>query len=156
VTTDAAGRAVATGFAPTGSGAVQISATAAFQGQTAAAVTIAQTTVMTAAQAAAAAGAAGAASGGASAGAGAGAGGSGGGLSGTTIATVAGAVAGGPLIVKELQKDAPRSRTVTGQFSATLPMTFPGPPSCTRVEAHAGQVQIDITDDNADGAFVVG
>src|SRR5262245_51406154 len=43
VTTNAAGRAVATGLTPTGSGALQISASAAFQGQTAAAVTIAQT-----------------------------------------------------------------------------------------------------------------
>jgi hypothetical protein len=40
VTTDAAGRAAATGFAPTGSGALQIGATAIFQGQTAA-ITIA-------------------------------------------------------------------------------------------------------------------
>ena len=57
VTTDGAGRAVATGFAPTGSGALQITATATFQGQTAA-ITIAQTTVTTAAQAAAVSGAA--------------------------------------------------------------------------------------------------
>jgi len=53
VTTNAAGRAVATGFAPSGGGALQIGATATFQGQTAAAVTIAQTNVMTAAEAAA-------------------------------------------------------------------------------------------------------
>src|SRR5262245_42428245 len=36
VTTNAAGRAIAAGFAPTGTGALQISATVAFQGQTAA------------------------------------------------------------------------------------------------------------------------
>jgi hypothetical protein len=81
VTTNAAGQAMAAGLTPTSSGVLQISATAAFQGQTAAAVTIAQTNVMTAAQAAAlssssgAAGAGGSSAGGASAGAGAGAGG---------------------------------------------------------------------------------
>src|SRR5262245_12632850 len=100
VTTDAAGRAVATGFAPTGSGALQITATAPFQGQ-AAAATIAQTTVTTVAQAAAISGAgASGVSGGASAGAGAGAGG--GGLSTTTIGVIAGAVAGGAFVAKEL------------------------------------------------------
>src|SRR5262245_14707379 len=55
VTTNAAGRAVATGLTPTGSGALQIGASATFQGQTAVA-TITQTNVMTAAQAAAASG----------------------------------------------------------------------------------------------------
>ena len=99
VTTDAAGRAVATGFAPTGSGALQITATATFQGQ-AAAVTIAQTTVTTVAQAAAVSGAgASGVSGGASAGAGAG---GGGGLSTTTIGVIAGAVAGGAIVAKEV------------------------------------------------------
>src|SRR5687767_11327491 len=64
VTTDAAGRAAATGLTPAGSGAVQIGTSAAFQGQTAA-ITIAQTNVVTAAQAtAAAAGGGGTASGG--------------------------------------------------------------------------------------------
>src|SRR6185503_18264073 len=63
VTTNAAGRAAVTSLTPTGSGALQISATAAFQGQTAV-VTIAQTNVMTAAQAAAAASAGGAGGGG--------------------------------------------------------------------------------------------
>ncbi len=43
VTTNAAGRAVAAGLTPTGSGALQIGASAAFQGQTTA-ITIAQTT----------------------------------------------------------------------------------------------------------------
>src|SRR5262245_21502753 len=52
-TTDALGRATAAGLTPTGSGALQIGTTAAFQGQTAA-ITIAQTNVLTAAQAAAA------------------------------------------------------------------------------------------------------
>ena len=59
VTTNAVGQAVATGLTPTASGALQISASAAFQGQTAAAVTITQTNVMTAAQAASLSGAAG-------------------------------------------------------------------------------------------------
>ena len=53
-TTDALGRATATGLTPTGSGPLQIGASAAFQGQTAAA-TIAQTTVATAAEASSAA-----------------------------------------------------------------------------------------------------
>ncbi|MEQ1870251.1 MAG: PEGA domain-containing protein, partial [Vicinamibacterales bacterium] len=66
VTTNAAGRAIATGLTPTSSGALQIGATASFGGQTAA-VTIAQTNVLTAAQAA------GVASAGGGAGAGAGA-----------------------------------------------------------------------------------
>src|SRR5262245_43045983 len=54
VTTDAAGRATATGLTPTGTGAVQITATASFQGQAATAV-IAQVNVATAAQVAGAA-----------------------------------------------------------------------------------------------------
>ena len=63
VTTNAAGRAVAAGLTPTGSGALQIGASAAFQGQTAVA-TIVQTNVLTAAQAASAASAGGAGAGG--------------------------------------------------------------------------------------------
>ena len=94
VTTNAAGRAVATGLTPTGSGALQIGASATFQGQTAVA-TIAQTNVMTAAQAAAATG--GGVSGTAAPGGAAGAGGSGG-LSGTTLGIVGGAAAGGALV----------------------------------------------------------
>jgi hypothetical protein len=94
VTTNAAGRAVATGLTPTGSGALQIGASATFQGQTAIA-TITQTNVMTAAQAAAASG--GSASGTAAPGSAAGGGGSGG-LSGTTLGIVGGAAAGGALV----------------------------------------------------------
>ena len=107
VTTNAAGRAVATGLTPTGSGALQIGASAAFQGQTAAA-TIAQTNVMTMAQAAGAATASGAGSSGGGAGAGGGAaGGSGGGLSATTAGVVAGgAVAGTIVAVRELGGEA--------------------------------------------------
>jgi hypothetical protein len=49
-TTDALGRATATGLTPIGNGPLQIGASAAFQGQTAA-ISIAQTNVLTAAQA---------------------------------------------------------------------------------------------------------
>jgi len=94
VTTNAAGRAVAAGLTPTGSGAVQIGASAAFQGQTAAA-TIVQTNVMTAAQAAGA-GASGVSAGGAGAGSSAGAGGAVGGAAGGAAGGVAaGAAAAG-------------------------------------------------------------
>ena len=93
VTTNAAGRAVATGLTPTGSGALQIGASATFQGQTAVA-TITQTNVMTAAQAAAASGGA---SGSAAPGGAAG-GGGGGGVSGTTLGIVGGVAAGGALV----------------------------------------------------------
>jgi hypothetical protein len=111
VVTDAAGRAAATGFAPTGSGALQIGATATFQGQTAA-ITIAQTNVLTAAQAAGITAGAGS-TGGSSAGATAGAGG--GGLSPTTLAVVAGAAVGGTLGVKILTGGA---RTYSGISAA--------------------------------------
>lgn len=97
VTTDASGRAAVSGLTPTGSGAFQITASAAFAGQSAA-VTIAQVNVLTAAQAAGAAGASSA--GGAAGGAG---GASGGGLSFTTIAIVAGgAVAGGAIVATQV------------------------------------------------------
>ena len=139
VTTDAAGRAVATGFAPTGSGALQITATATFQGQ-AAAVTIAQTTVTTVAQAAAVSGAgAGGASGGASAGAGAG----GGGLSTTTIGVIAGAVAGGAIVAKELVSEG--LVLYKGNYSGNVNTAFiPSMSFCSRTIAHAGTVQVDI------------
>jgi len=140
VTTDAAGRAVATGFAPTGSGALQITATATFQGQ-AAAVTIAQTTVTTVAQAAAVSGAgASGVSGGASAGAGAG---GGGGLSTTTIGVIAGAVAGGAIVAKEVVSQS--GATYKGSYSGNVNTLFPPSLSfCSRTIAHAGTVEIDI------------
>ena len=94
VTTNAAGRAVASGLTPTGGGALQIGASATFQGQTVVA-TITQTNVMTAAEAAAAGASGTGASGGASTGASGAAGGGGGGVSGTTVGIVGGAVAGG-------------------------------------------------------------
>lgn len=92
VTTNAAGRAAVTGLTPTGSGALQISASAAFQGHTAVA-TIAQINVMTAAQATSVAGA--------SAAGGAAGGGVGSGISATTIGIVGGAVAGGALVTTQ-------------------------------------------------------
>ena len=103
-TTDALGRATATGLTPTGSGALQIGTTAAFQGQTAA-ITIAQTNVLTAAQAsAAAAGGSGTASGG-------------GGLSHFAIAgIVGGAGAGGVLIASKVSGRCAAS-AVCGQWS---------------------------------------
>jgi hypothetical protein len=91
VTTDAAGRAAATGLTPMGTGALQITASATFQGQTAA-ISIAQTTVMTTAEAANAAGAA----------AGGAGGGGGGGLSGVTIAGIAGGVGAGALVAARI------------------------------------------------------
>jgi PEGA domain-containing protein len=103
-TTDALGRATATGLTPTGSGALQIGTTAAFQGQTAA-ITIAQTNVVTAAQAsAAAAGGSGTASGG-------------GGVSHFAIAgIVGGAGAGGVLIASKVSGRCAAS-AVCGQWS---------------------------------------
>jgi hypothetical protein len=89
-TTDALGRATATGLTPIGNGPLQIGASAAFQGQTAA-ITIAQTNVLTAAQASAAAAG------------GSGTAGGGGGLSHLAIAGIvggAGAGIGGALIAK--------------------------------------------------------
>ena len=123
VTTNAVGQAVATGLTPTASGALQVSASAAFQGQTAAAVTIAQTNVMTAAQAAAVSGASGAggaggSSGGAAAGSGA-AGGGGGGMSLTTIGLIGGAVAGGAVVATQVAggEEAAGAQSYSGPFS---------------------------------------
>jgi hypothetical protein len=142
VTTDAGGRAVAAGFAPTGTGGLQIGATAAFQGQTAA-VTIAQTTVTTAAQAAAASSAAGAGAGG------------GGGVSTTTIGVIAGAAAGGTIVgVKALGG----GTTFRGDYSGQIVMTSgiaPGP-TCTFIETLTGSVAITLDDPgNATGTAKV-
>ncbi len=150
VTTNAAGRAIAAGFAPTGSGALQISATAAFQGQTAAAVTIAQTTVQTAAQAAAvgsATTAGGGSGGGAGASAGAGAGG-GGGLSATTIGIVGAAAAGGVVAARELGLGGSGGgKTYSGQFSGTMLSVISGGP-CTTNEQQTGTLEMRIDDNN--------
>jgi len=145
VTTNAAGRAVATGLTPTGSGALQISASAAFQGQTAA-ITIAQTNVMTAAQVAAAAGASGAGSGGAGTGAGAGSGGAaggGGGMSATTVGIVAGAAAAGTVIaVKTLGG----GQVYSGRFSGSESLSFGG--LFCRTEILTGTLKMELKGEN--------
>jgi PEGA domain len=97
-TTDALGRATATGLTPIGGGPLQIGASAAFQGQTAA-ITIAQTNVLTAAQAAAAGGS--------------GTAGGGGGLSNFAIAGIvggAGAGIGGALIASKTSRESDSDR----------------------------------------------
>jgi hypothetical protein len=146
VTTDLAGRAAASGFTPTASGALQISASAVFQGQTTAAVTIAQTTVMTAAQAAAASGAA---SGGTAAGTGAAGGGGGGGLSTTTIGIISGAAAGGVIAATKVLG----GRThYSGQFSGSE--TEGVGLGCQRTFLYSGTVEMDL--DVTDGGTVSG
>lgn len=95
LTTNAAGRAAVTGLTPTGTGTFQITASTAFQGQTAAA-TITQTNFATAAQAAAS-GASGSGASGT-----AGSGGGGGGLGAGTITAIAGGVVGGLYTYKKL------------------------------------------------------
>src|SRR5262245_34308220 len=183
VTTNTAGRAIAAGFAPTGSGALQISATAAFQGQTAAAVTIAQTTVQTVAEAAAlsSAGAGAGGSGGSvTAGAGTGAGGGGGGLSATTIGIIGGAAAGGLVAVKELGGGVDPTATVVtttyrGSFSmqavfnsttttngvvtgfcANQPVSITGNITVTLDERGAGDVEADWTENIGAAGFCPG
>jgi hypothetical protein len=121
VTTNAAGRAMATGLTPTGGGALQIGASATFQGQTVVA-TITQTNVMTAAEAAAAGASGTGASSGASSASGGAAGGGGGGVSGTTIGVVSGAVAGGALAASTAlgggdQEESHVTSTYRGTFS---------------------------------------
>jgi hypothetical protein len=152
VTTNAAGRAAAAGFTPGGAGALQIGATATFQGQTAAAVTIAQTNVMTAAEAAAAssAGAGGAGSGSASTAAGGGgAGAGGGGVSATTIGIVGGAVAAGAVVAKDkLAGGEDGGIRFSGQLSAVMPETEVAIPvetnySCLRSLNESGTIEIN-------------
>lgn len=143
VVTNAAGQATAAGLTPTATGALQISATATFQGQTAVA-TIVQSNVMTAAEVAGAGGAAGGsgAGGGGGAGGGAGAGGAGGagGLSGTTLGIIGGAVAGGGLIAKQAagggddspsttSTTPPGTTATTGTSTPTTPAPTPQPTS---------------------------
>jgi hypothetical protein len=152
VTTNAAGRAAAAGLAPSGTGALQIGATATFQGQTAAAVTIAQTNVMTAAQAAAAA-------------TGAGAGG-GGGVSGTTLGVIGGAVAGGALVATQLQSEEPAAPSAQAPItfgttvSSTYPVTFGNVGSiftCTNIDTQSITVAIklDSSDPLVSGAMSI-
>lgn len=144
VTTDALGRAAVTGLTPTSGGAFQITASAAFQGQTAVA-TIAQTNVLTAAQAASVAGTGGAgggAGGGSVAGAGGAAGGGAGGLSATTIAIVGGAAAGGALAATKALGGGDQATTYRGTFSGALPVFFG--PTCQVDLREDGTVTLEI------------
>jgi hypothetical protein len=128
VVTNAAGQATATGLTPSAAGAIQIQATATFQGQTAIA-TIAQSNVLTAAEAAATtAGAGGSGGGGGGAtGAAGGAGGGAGGISGATLGIIGGAVAGGAVVATQAGgggDDSPgASSTTPSGSSATTPTT---------------------------------
>lgn len=140
VATNAAGRAAAAGLTPTASGTLQISASAAFQGQTAA-VAIAQTNVMTAAEAAAASAGGAGGGGGAAAGAG-GAAGGGGGLSATTLAIVGGAAAGGALVAKEAIGGG--GTKYTGTYQGPLVLTFPGGGTCARTHQVSGTLEIEL------------
>lgn len=157
VTTNATGRAVATGLTPTGSGSLQIGASAVYQGQTAA-LTIAQTNIATAAEAAAASGAAGgaatpgalattaatgaagaAAAGGAStAAAGAAVGG---GLPLTAIGVAGAAVAGGTYVATKVTGNDPQEAVYAGTFASqfTVQAAQPnGVPICTYTNANEG------------------
>jgi hypothetical protein len=142
VTTNAAGRAAVSGLTPSGAGALQISATAAFLGQTAVA-TIIQTNVMTVAAAAAVAapvsGAAGGAGGAVAGGA------AGGGISATTIGVVGAAVAGGTLVaVKEINgasnnADNGGVTTYGGPYSGVMTTSLDG---CTTADQISGSLNV--------------
>lgn len=147
VATNTAGRATAAGLTPTGAGTLQISATAALQGQTAAA-TIVQTNVMTAAQAAAASGSAGASgvSGGSSAAGGGSA--TGGGLSATTLGIVGGAAAAGTLVaVKALQAET----AYRGSYSGVMVWRSGPNQTCSHQSRISGPVEIalQVADDGS-------
>src|SRR5262245_14832977 len=150
VTTNAAGRAVATGFAPTGSGALQISATAAFQGQSAAAVTIAQTNVLTTAQATAVSSAGGASDSSGAAGASSGGASAGGGVSGTTIGIVGGAAIGGVVAAKELGGlGGPRGdKDYNGDFAGPLFSNARLVVPCVQRDEFAGHLKMTINEAN--------
>ena len=131
VVTNAAGQATAAGLTPTATGALQISASATFQGQTAIA-TIAQSNVLTAAEAVStttgAAGGAGSGSG--TSGAAGGAAGGGGGLSGTTLGIIGAAVGGGAVVAKTAAGGGSDAPTTTAT-SPTAPATSTAPPTTT-------------------------
>ena len=134
VVTNAAGQATATGLTPTAAGAIQIQATATFQGQTAIA-TIAQSNVLTAAEVASTTAAGASGTGGGSGGgstAAAGGGGGAGGISGTTLGIIAGA-AGGTLVATQAAgggDDSPRTTSTTppGTSATAPPTTSTTPP----------------------------
>jgi hypothetical protein len=141
VTTNAAGRAAVSGLAPTGAGTLQISATAAFQGQTAVA-TIVQTNVMTVAQAAAVAAPVGGTSGGAGGSAAAGGGAGGGGMSATTISVIGAAAAGGTLVaVREISADRPTP--YEGPYSGVLIEGFANS-ICTVTHRISGTLHLEL------------
>src|SRR5262245_37985852 len=129
-TTNALGRATATGLTPTGSGALQIGTSVAFQGQTAVA-TIAQVNVLTAAQAASASAAAASSTGAA---------GGGGGLSTTTLAVVGSAAAGGALVATKVIGGG--FTHYSGPFSALVVTNVTA--NCTVTTNHTGTVQLDV------------
>ena len=147
VTTNAAGQAAAAGFTPTAAGAIQINATAVFQGQSAVAA-ITQTNVMTAAQAAAASGASGAGGAGSAGGAGVGAGA--GGISATTIGIVGGVAAAGAVAAVEVKNNAGGAgeRHFTGPLTGQLTQTFAGGanPGCTIIRTITSTLTADIND----------
>jgi hypothetical protein len=109
ITTNAAGRATATGLTATAKGTLQIAASAVFQGQTAAA-TIAQTTVMTAAEASSIATGASAAS-------------AGSGLSHTTLASIVGAAGAGVAATALVLKGSTVNGVYSGPFDGQMLLT---------------------------------
>ena len=144
LTTNAAGQAAATGLTPTGTGALQIGASATFQGQTAA-VTITQANVLTAAEAATAGSAASSGSAGAGANAGAGtAAGGGGGLSATTIGIVGAAVAGGAVGAAQLA-GGDGGTWYSGPYSGQTVDVLTANGACALTVAHSGEVKIELT-----------
>jgi len=119
VTTDAAGRATASGLTPIGSGALRIGATATFQGQTAAA-TIAQTTVLTTA--------------------------AGGGLSPLAVAALAGGGIAGAVVAKNMISSGRTfSGSIDGQFVMTIvTVSAGGSTSCASTRSIRGPVTIEL------------
>jgi hypothetical protein len=150
VTTNAVGQAAATGLTPTATGAIQINATAALQGQTITA-TITQANFATAQAAAQAAATAGS---GSSAGTAAGAGaGSGGGLStGAVVGIVGGvgAAAAGAVYVAGNGGLGSGGTAYTGSLAAqvTIVQTVTGPgqnsTQCTYVRALSGSITLTL------------
>jgi hypothetical protein len=164
VTTNAAGQAAATGFAPTGIGQVTVQVQAAYQGQVATAA-ITQTNLATAAGGAAAGGATsgGATTGGAATG---GAAGAGGGLSATTIVIAGAAVAAGGAVAATQTGLIGGDKTYTGSFTAqyvwanTCPngglspngTPTPGiPNTCSNNRTVTGELEIELNGDGTSG-----
>lgn len=151
VTTNAVGQAAATGLTPTATGAIQINATAALQGQTITA-TITQTNFATAQAAAQAATTAGS---GSSAGTTAGAGaGSGGGMStGAVVGIVGGvgaAAAAGVLVAGAKGDEGSGGTSFTGTLDGqlTIMQTVTGPgqnaPACTYRHVLGGTIKLTL------------